>query len=72
MIVNKGLKVNQGKNTYLTRVDFDVKDDDTSTNNIFFKLLTTPKYGILENIKEPGISVNFKLKNNHSETKIYI
>ena len=54
MVLNKGIKVNQGKYTYLTRQDFDVKDDDTQSQNIQFKLLTLPKYGILENIKEPG------------------
>ncbi len=59
VIVNKGLKVNQGKNAFLTRLEFDVKDDDTASNNIYFTLLTPPKYGVLENIKEQGWSKSF-------------
>ena len=58
MIVNRGLKVNQGKNAFLTRLELDVKDDDTANNNLYFTLLTSPKNGLLENIKEPGIFFN--------------
>lgn len=52
--VNKGLKVSQGQSNFLTRYELDVKDDDTLVQNLKFYILTQPKLGRIENIKEPG------------------
>lgn len=54
IILNKGLKVNQAESVYLTKFELDVKDDDTLLHNLKFHIITQPKLGRLENIKEPG------------------
>ena len=54
VIVNKGLRVNQGQSSFLSRTSIDVKDDDTLLQNLQFIIITQPKMGFLENVKEPG------------------
>ncbi|CAF0709362.1 unnamed protein product [Brachionus calyciflorus] len=51
---NKGLRVNQGQSTLLTRFELDVKDDDTLVENIKFYIVTQPKLGRLEHQKDSG------------------
>jgi hypothetical protein len=54
VILNKGIKVNQGQSALLSRFELDVKDDDTLLQNLKFFIVTQPKLGRLENVKEPG------------------
>lgn len=54
VVLNKGIKVNQGQSTVLSRFELDIRDDDTQLSNIKFFIVTQPKLGRLENTKEPG------------------
>lgn len=64
VVLNKGIKVNQGQSTVLSRFELDIRDDDTQLSNIKFFIVTQPKLGRLENTKEPG-----KRKRIHTDLK---
>lgn len=54
VVLNKGMRVNQGQSVPLSRHELDVRDDDTQLSNLKFVVVTQPKLGRLENLREPG------------------
>lgn len=61
VVQNRGIKVNQGQSTVVSRYELDIKDDDTPLDNIKFLIVTQPKLGRLEHKREPGRRIDFFL-----------
>lgn len=58
VILNKELRIDQGKSGFLTKFELNVSDNDTQLENLKFYITTQPKLGFLENIREPGKRIN--------------
>lgn len=68
--LNRGLKVNQGESALLSRFELDVRDDDTQLQNLKFLVVTQPKFGRLENTKDPGKRIDSFTYNDLSSQRI--
>lgn len=56
-LLNKGIEVREGERTSITSFDLNASDESTKPEEIVFAITKPPKYGQIENIYKPLVSI---------------